>query len=154
MILQVSSLAFQEGDRIPTKYTCEGQDVSPPIAWSRPPVGTQSLVLILEDPEDSTAPGGVFTHWVLFNIPSDIREMPEGVPPQGKLSSGALQGKNDFGRIGYGGPCPDGTGPHRYRFTLYALDQPLDLEAGASKKQVLDGIQGHILAHGELTGTY
>jgi len=119
-----------------------------------PPVGTQSLALILQDPEDSTAPGGVFTHWVLFNIPSDSCKIPEGVPTQAKLSNGALQGKNDFEKIGYGGPCPDGSGPHRYRFTLYALNCSLDLNAGAPKKQVLDGIQGHILAQGELTGIY
>ena len=152
MKLHVSSPAFSEGERIPTKYTCEGQDVSPPLVWSEPPVGTQSLALILEDPEDATAPGGVFTHWVLFNIPSDSRKISEHVPTQGKLSGGELQGKNDCERIGYGGPCPDGSGPHRYRFTLYALNCLLDLEAGVSKKQVLDCIQKHVLAQGELTG--
>lgn len=154
MVLHVSSPAFNEGDRIPIKYTCEGQDVSPPIVWSEPPVGTQSLVLILEDPEDSTAPGGVFTHWVLFNIPSDTCEIAGDISTQAELFNSALQGKNDFGRIGYCGPCPNGSGPHRYRFTLYALNCSLDLNVGASKKQVLDGIQGHILAQGELTGIY
>jgi len=142
MILSVSSTAFQEGSRIPSKYTCQ---------WSEPPEGTQSLALIMDDPD---APSGVFTHWVLFNISSDSRKLPETVPTQAQLPSGALQGKNDFGRIGYGGPCPPPGRPHRYRFTLYALDQPLDLKAGASKKQVLDAIQGHILAQGQLTGMY
>ena len=151
MVLLVSSPAFQEGDTIPTKYTCQGQDVSPPLAWSEPPVGTQSLALIVDDPD---APGGVFTHWVLFNIPSDSRQLPEAVPTQAQLPSGALHGKNDFGRIGYGGPCPPPGRPHRYQFTLYALDQPLDLEAGVSKKQLLAAMQGHILAQGQLTGTY
>ncbi len=151
MVLPVSSPAFREGDRIPTKYTCEGQDISPLLAWSETPAGTQSFALIVDDPD---APGGVFTHWVLFNIPSDSRELPEAVPAQSQLPSGALQGKNDFGKIGYGGPCPPPGHPHRYQFTLYALDQLLDLKAGASKKQVLEAMQGHILAQGQLTGTF
>ena len=151
MVLHLSSPAFQEGDRIPTKYTCQGQDVSLPLAWGEPPERTQSLALILDDPD---APGAVFTHWVILNIPPDSRELPEAVPTQAQLPSGALQGKNDFGRIGYGGPCPPPGRPHRYLFILYALDQPLDLTAGASKKQVLDAMQGHILAQGQLTGTY
>ena len=150
----MSSPAFHEGDRIPAKYTCEGQDISPPIVWDDPPAGTESLTLVLEDPEDATAPGGVFTHWVLFNIPSSICEAPENVPPQAKLANGALQGKNDFGNIGYGGPCPDGTGPHRYRFSLYALNCSLDIKAGVTKKQVLDSMQGHIVARSEFTGVY
>ena len=151
MVLEVSSPAFQEGDRIPAKYTCEGQDVSPLLAWSEPPVGTQSFALIVDDPD---APGGVFTHWVLFNIPSDSRELPEAVPTRAQLPSGALQGENDFGKIGYGGPCPPPGRPHRYQFALYALDQLLDLKAGVSKKQLLDAMRGHILAQGQLTGTY
>ena len=151
MELTVSSSAFQEGDVIPTEYTCEGQDVSPPLAWDEPPAGTQSLVLIVDDPD---APVGVFTHWVLFNIPSDSRDLPEALPTQAQLPSGGQQGKNDFGKLGYGGPCPPPGRSHRYRFTVYALDQPLELTAGASKKQVLDAIQGHILAQGQLTGTY
>ena len=151
MALTVSSSAFQEGDKIPAKYTCEGQDISPPLAWSELPAGTRSLALIVDDPD---APGGVFTHWLLFNIPPDSRELPEAVPTQAELASGALQGKTDFGRTGYGGPCPPPGRPHRYQFTLYALDQPLDLEGGASKKQLLSAMEGHILAQGQLTGTY
>ena len=104
--------------------------------------------------DDPDAPGGVFTHWLLFNIPPDSRELPEAVPAQAELASGALQGKTDFGRTGYGGPCPPPGRPHRYQFTLYALDQPLDLEGGASKKQLLSAMEGHILAQGQLTGTY
>ncbi len=151
MVLSVSSTAFREGDRIPAKYTCQGQDVSPPLAWGEPPEGTHSLALIMDDLD---APGGTFTHWVIFNIPSNSRGLPEAVPTQAELPSSALQGKNDFGRIGYGGPCPPPGRPHRYRFTLCALDQPLDLKAGASSKQVLDAMRGHILAQGQLTGTY
>ncbi|HEY92894.1 MAG TPA: YbhB/YbcL family Raf kinase inhibitor-like protein [Dehalococcoidia bacterium] len=151
MTLSLSSIAFQDGEGIPVKHTCEGQDVSPPLMWSELPQGTQSLALIVDDPD---APGGVFNHWVLFNIPSDNRRLPEAVPTQAQLPSGALQGRNGFGRVGYGGPCPPPGRPHRYCFTLYALDRVLDLKAGVSKKQVLDAMQGHILAQGKLTGTY
>ncbi len=151
IVLAPSSSAFQEGGKIPAKYTCEGQDVSPALTWGEPPAGTQSFALIVDDPD---APAGVWTHWVLFNLPADSRQLPEAIPSQNQLSSGALQGRNDFGSIGYGGPCPPPGGPHRYYFTLYALDQPLDLKAGASRRQVLDAIQGHILAQGQLMGTY
>jgi len=151
MTLSLSSAAFKEGDKIPVKYTCDGQDISPPLAWDEPPQKTQAITLIVDDPD---APSGVFTHWVLFNIPANVRQLREGVPPQEQLQNGALQGKNDFGRIGYGGPCPPRGAAHRYRFTIYALDKPLDSKAGASKKQVLDAMKGHILAQGQLTGTY
>ena len=151
MVLNVSSPAFQEGEKIPAKYTCEGQDVSPKLEWSESPAGTRSFALIVDDPD---APSGVFTHWLLFNIPPDSHELPEAVPTQPQLPSGALQGKNDFGKTGYGGPCPPPGRPHRYQFTLYALDQSLDLKAGISKKQLLDTIQGHVLAQGQLMGTY
>lgn len=149
--LSLTSTAFQEGDKIPDRYTSQGQDISPPLAWSEPPEGAQSFALIMDDPD---APGGTFTHWVIFNIPSNSRGLPEAVPTEDQLSDGTLQGKNSFGRIGYGGPSPPSGPAHRYQFTLYALDQPLDLTAGASKKQVLDAIQGHILAQGKLTGIY
>ena len=151
MALSISSPVFQEGEGIPAKYSCEGQDISPPLAWGEPPAGTNSFALIVDDPD---APGRVFTHWVLFNLPADSRELPEAVPNQPQFSSGALQGKNDFDKTGYGGPCPPPGHPHRYQFTLYALDQLLDLKSGASKQQVLEAMQGHILGHGQLTGTY
>ncbi len=127
MVLAVSSPAFQEGDKIPTKYTCERQDVSPALTWGEPPEGTQSFTLIVDDPD---APGGVFTHWVIFNIPSDSRGLPEAVPTTTELSDGSLQGKNGFGRIGYGGPCPPPGSPHRYQFTLYALRPTLGFKGG------------------------
>ena len=151
MTLSISSPAFQDGEKIPAKYTCQGQDISPPLKWNRVPNETQSLALILDDPD---APSGVFTHWVIFNLPPDSRELPEAMPAASQLPSGALQGKNDFGKIGYGGPCPPPGYPHRYRFTLYALDRQLDLKAGSSKKQVLHTMEGHILAQVQLTGTY
>jgi len=150
-VLSLSSSAFEEGEKIPVRYTCDGEDVSPPLTWSEPPSGTNSFVLIVDDPD---APRGVFTHWVLFNLPPDSRELPEDIPVQAQLLSGALQGRNDFGRTGYGGPCPPAGSLHRYRFVLYALDQPLDLPAGASKNQVLEYMEGHILAQGQLMGTY
>ncbi len=103
--------------------------------------------------DDPDAPFGVWTHWVLFNIPADTDELPEAVSTEVQLSSKALQGRNDFGRIGYGGPCPPGPG-HHYRFVVYALDKPLDLAGGVSKKEVVDAMQGHILAQGQLTGIY
>ncbi len=149
--LSLSSSAFEEGEQIPARYTCEGQDISPPLAWSEPPAETQSFTLIMDDPD---APGGVFTHWILFNLPSKSHQLPEAISSQSQLPNGALQGKNDFGNIGYGGPCPPPGRSHRYQFNLYALEQPLDLKAGASKKQVIDAMRGHILAQGQLTGTY
>ena len=151
MTLPLSSTAFKQGDKIPVKYTCDGQDISPPLAWGEPPQKTQAFALIVDDPD---APGGVFTHWVLFNIPGNVRQLGEGVPAQERLQNGALQGKNDFGRIAYGGPCPPRGPAHRYRFAVYALDKPLELKPGASKKQLLDAMKGHILAQGQLTGTY
>jgi Raf kinase inhibitor-like YbhB/YbcL family protein len=104
--------------------------------------------------DDPDAPGGVFTHWLLFNLPADSSELPEAVPPDNELESGALQGKNSFGEIGYGSPCPPAGPSHHYRFTIYALDQSLDLTAGASRTQVINAIMGHILARGQLIGMY
>jgi Raf kinase inhibitor-like YbhB/YbcL family protein len=147
----LSSTAFKEGEKIPVTYTCDGQDISPALMWDEPPEQTESFALIVDDPD---APGSVFTHWVLFNIPINIHQLEEGIPTQDQLENGVLQGKNGFGRIGYGGPCPPQSSTHRYRFTVYALDQKLNLKAGVSKKQVVDAMQGHILAQGQLTGTY
>ncbi len=149
--LSISSDVFQDRGQIPSKYTCDGQDISPHLAWGEPSPGTKAFALIVDD---SDAPSGVFTHWVLFNLPADTRQLAEGIPSQSQLQNGALQGKNDFDKIGYGGPYPPSGRPHRYQFTLYALDKLLDLEAGVSKKQLLDAMQGHILAQGKLTGIY
>lgn len=151
MEISLSSTAFKDGERIPAKYTCEGQDISPPLEWGEPPSGTRAFALIMDDPD---APVGVFTHWVIFNIASDSRQLVEAIPTQSQLPDGALQGKNDFDRTGYGGPCPPAGPTHHYQFTLYALDQPLDLKAGISKKQLLSAMQDHVLAQGQLTGTY
>lgn len=151
MALSISSPAFGEGDKIPPEYTCEGQDISPQLDWDGIPEETKSLALIVDDPD---APGGTFTHWVIFNIPPDSNELSEALPLTPKLSDSSVQGGNDFGKIGYGGPCPPPGKPHGYRFSLYAIDKHLDLGAGSSKNQVLDAIKGHILAQGQLTGIY
>ena len=151
MKLTISSPAFQEGDKIPMKFTCEGEDISPELTWNKPPEETKSLTLLVDDPD---APDGVFTHWVLFNLPADKMMLPQGVPTQGRLPDGSLQGKNEFGKIGYSGPCPPQGRPHRYQFTLYALDRPLNLKSVVTKKQVVDTMRGHILAHDQITGIY
>ena len=150
MEMTVTSTAFEEGSMIPRKYTCDGEDVSPPLAWSAVPEGTKSLALISDDPD---APVGTWVHWVLFNIPSDVTELPEGVPSDQKLENGSCHGITDFRRPGYGGPCPPG-GTHRYYFKVYALDAVLDLEPGATKAQLLAAMEGHILAEGQLMGKY
>jgi len=150
MDIKVTSTAFEEGEMIPAKHTCDEEDISPPLAWDSIPEGTKTLALICDDPD---APMGTWVHWVLFNLPPDINELPENIPPEEELESGAKQGTNDFRRIGYGGPCPPG-GTHRYYFKLYALDAELDLEAGARKPQLLEAMEGHILAEGQLMGRY
>ena len=149
--MELKSTAFEDGERIPARFTCEGENISPGLTWSGAPEGTRSLALIVDDPD---APGDVFTHWVIFNIPADSRGLAEAIPAENQLASGALQGRTDFGRIGYGGPCPPPGSPHHYRFTLYALKKQLEPAAGASKQQVLNAMQGHILAQAQLFGIY
>jgi Raf kinase inhibitor-like YbhB/YbcL family protein len=151
MSIQLTSSAFAEGKPIPAKYTCDGADVSPPLAWSNVPEGTKSLVLISDDPD---APVGTWVHWVIYNIPPDATDLAEGVPKSEVLTNGATQGMTDFKRIGYGGPCPPRGGPHRYFFKLYALDTGLELKPGATKQELLRAMEGHILAEGQLMGTY
>jgi Raf kinase inhibitor-like YbhB/YbcL family protein len=135
----ITSSAFTTGAEIPIKYTCDGENVSPPLDWGQVPVGTASFALIVDDPD---APLKTFTHWIVFNLPPDAGGLPEAVPTDGKLTSGALQGKNGFGKIGYASPCPPSGTPHHYRFTLYVLDESLNLAAGASKEQVLGVCKG------------
>lgn len=150
MAMAIASQAFRNGERIPARYTCDGEDISPPLSWSGAPKETKTYALIMDDPD---APGGVFTHWVIFNMPASETSLLEDVPKSRTLASGAVQGRNDFGRNGYGGPCPP-SGTHRYRFHLYALDTQLDLSPTATKHDVLRAIKGHVLAEGELTGLY
>ncbi len=151
MAFELKSTAFENGGFIPKKYTCDGPDVSPPLSWTDPPEETRSLALICDDPD---APMGTWVHWVLFGVPPEIRELPEGVPTEKTLPWGGKQGRNDFGRIGYGGPCPPRGPAHRYFFRLYALDIEPDLSPGATKRELLRAIEGHILAETELMGRY
>ena len=151
MSIELTSTAFQPGATIPTQYTGDGADRSPPLRWSEPPAGTKSLALICDDPD---APRGTWVHWVLFDLPARTRELEEGVAATETLPSGAKQGKNDFGNAGYGGPAPPKGKPHRYFFKLYALDVAVDLPPGATKARLLDAMKGHILAEGQLVGTY
>jgi len=150
MEIKITSSVFEEGGMIPEKYTCDGIDVSPPLAWASVPESTKTLALICDDPD---APMGTWVHWVLFNLPASINELPESVPTDEELENGAKQGRNDFRRIGYGGPCPP-SGTHRYYFKLYALDTEINLEAGAKKSQLMESMEGHILAEGQLMGRY
>ena len=150
MELKIKSSAFHEGDLIPKKYTCDGADISPPLAWDAVPNSTKSLALISDDPD---APMGTWVHWVIFNIPPSVKELPENIPPSKTLENGAQQGTNDFGKIGYGGPCPP-RGTHRYYFKLYALDTMLASQPGLTKAQLVKAMEGHVLAQGQLMGRY
>ena len=151
MSIELTSPAFRHGTTIPKQFTGDGEDQSPPLRWSEPPSGTRSVALICDDPD---APRGTWVHWVLFNLPPQIHELEEGVPTTGTLPSGAKQGKNDFGNIGYGGPAPPKGKAHRYLFKLYALGVAVDLNPGATKAQLEAAMKGHILAEGQLMGTY
>ena len=150
MEIKITSSAFEDGGLIPAKYTCDGADVSPPLQWDAVPEGTGSIALICDDPD---APMGTWVHWVLFNLPSDAKELAQNIPTEETLPNGAKQGVNDFGRVGYGGPCPPG-GTHRYFFKIYALDTEVGLQAGADKRQLLQTMEGHILEQGQLIGKY
>jgi len=150
MAITVISSAFNEGGMIPSKYTCDGADVSPALAWDGIPEGTKSIALISDDPD---APVGTWVHWVLWNLPPDAKGLPEQVPTDPELPDRARQGINDFGRAGYGGPCPPG-GTHRYYFKVYALDTMLNLPSGTRKANLVAAMDGHVLAQGQLMGKY
>ncbi len=150
MSVTVTSSAFDEGNMIPTKYTCDGKDVSPPLTWGGMPAETKSIALIADDPD---APAGTWVHWVVWNIPPETRRFPEGMAAEAALDDGTRQGITDFGRPGYGGPCPP-SGVHRYYFKVYALDTMLELPDRARKADLLAAMDGHILAEGQLMGKY
>jgi len=145
MALQVRSSAFSEGQSIPEKYTCDGQNVSPPVEWNGAPANTKSIAVICEDPD---APSGIFTHWVLYDLPGTTKELAEG------SSGGGKEGANGFGKNGYGGPCPPPGAAHRYFFRVYALDTASQGNAGSSKEDVTAAMRSHILAEGQLMGRY
>jgi Raf kinase inhibitor-like YbhB/YbcL family protein len=148
--MQLTSPAFTEGGTIPRQFTGDGRNVSPPLQWSDVPESVRSFALICDDPD---APRGTWVHWVFFNIPADMRSLAEGVPPD-THPGGANHGTNDFKELGYGGPAPPRGKPHHYFFKLYALDTLLDLKAGASKQQVVQAMEGHVLAIAQLMGQY
>lgn len=150
MGLMVKSSAFKEGEMIPKKYTCDGEDISPPLSWEGVPEGTKSIAIICDDPD---APMGTWVHWVLFNLPPGTNTLPEAVPPEAVLENGARHGINDFRKLGYGGPCPP-SGTHRYYFKIYALDIVLGLQSGASKADLLKAMEGHVLSEGQIMGRY
>jgi Raf kinase inhibitor-like YbhB/YbcL family protein len=153
MAFALSSTAFKEGATIPVKHTCDGADVSPLLAWNGAPPGTRVFALIADDPD---APAGTWVHWVLYNLPGTAAGLPENVAKAETLPDlgGAAQGRTDFRRPGYGGPCPPPGPAHRYFFKLYALDAPLGLKAGATKQEVERAMQGHVLATAQVMGTY
>jgi Raf kinase inhibitor-like YbhB/YbcL family protein len=151
MAFAISSASFQNGGDVPKKFTCDGADISPELHWNSPPAGAQSFALIADDPD---APVGTWTHWVLFDLPAQTTSLPEAVTKVDELPTGGRQGRNDFRRIGYGGPCPPPGKAHRYFFKLYALDSKLNLKPGANKQEVEQAMQGHILGQAELMGKY
>ena len=142
--MKITSSAFKEGGNIPPKFTCDGSDTSPPLQIAGVPSNAKSLVLIADDPD---APSGLFTHWLVWNIPPQTNSISEGSAPKG------VQGANDFGKSGYKGPCPP-PGTHRYSFKIFALDRELDLRAGAKRSQLDAAMKGHVIAQGELVGRY
>lgn len=151
MSILFNTPAFDSGDTIPTRYTCDGADISPEISWGSLPKDTASLALICEDPD---APNGVFSHWVIYNIPPEKDGLREDLPQDPELSWGAHQGRNDFGDIGYGGPCPPQGEKHSYHFRLFALRETLDLPEGLNRGQILENIPGHVIEEVELIGRY
>ena len=148
--MKITSPSFAQGALIPPKHTCQGADSSPELVWEGEPAGTKSLALIVDDPD---APGKTWVHWVIFNIPPGTGVLDENLVKSELLANGTRQGRNDFGNLGWGGPCPP-TGAHRYYFRLYALDAVLNLKAGSSKEQLLAAMKGHILGEGLLLGLY
>jgi Raf kinase inhibitor-like YbhB/YbcL family protein len=149
--MPLTTTAFQPGQPIPRDHTADGRDVSPPLTWGDVPPGTKSLAMICEDPD---APRAVWAHWVAWNLPANLRELPEGVPQSGQLPDGTRQGVNDFRKVGYNGPSPPKGKPHRYYFLLSALDTTLDLKPDTDRERLMLAMQDHVLARGELMGTY
>jgi Raf kinase inhibitor-like YbhB/YbcL family protein len=149
--LVLTSAVFRDGEAIPARHTGEGEDLSPPLAWTGAPVTTRTFALICDDPD---APGGTWLHWLLWNLPADAVELGEGVPPRPELPSGARQGLNDGGDLGYGGPFPPPGKPHRYFFHLHALDTSINLPPGINRSELEAAMEGHVLARGTLMGIY
>jgi Raf kinase inhibitor-like YbhB/YbcL family protein len=149
--MEISSSAFKDGQPIPIQYTCDGKNISPPLTWKGAPGNTQSFVLMVDDPD---SPTGIWTHWTVFNVPSDVSELTEDFAKTHAATPAAKDGMNSFKKVGYGGPCPPAGKPHHYFFKIYALDISLDLQPGASRNDIEAGMKKHILAIGQLMGTY
>ncbi|HXZ81497.1 MAG TPA: YbhB/YbcL family Raf kinase inhibitor-like protein [Terriglobales bacterium] len=150
--LQLSTTAFNPQGNIPKQFTCDGADISPDLSWGEPPKGTRALVLIADDPD---APVGLWTHWLIYDLPAEKRQLQQGFPKDRDLADGGRQGQNDFRKIGYNGPCPPPGKPHRYYFKLFALEAPLGLKAGATRKEVDAAMkQARVLAQTEVMGKY
>ncbi len=150
MSITVKSSAFASGQPIPAKYTADGRDISPPLSWSGAPAGTEQFALIVDDPD---APKGTWIHWVVYGIPGDATSLPEGAGAKGKPAAGLLEGRNSWGKPGWGGPSPP-SGTHRYYFRVYALDAEVELKEGLTEAELTKAIEGHLLGTGELMGTY
>ncbi|EKF85473.1 YbhB/YbcL family Raf kinase inhibitor-like protein [Methanobacterium formicicum] len=153
MKVNIINPAFNDGEPIPPRYSCEDVDISPPINWDQPDLSVPtdgSIAIICDDPD---APGGTWVHWVIFNIPPETRTLPEMVMPREEQENGTLQGVNSWGTIGYRGPCPP-SGTHRYYFKIYVLDKKLDLPSGITKDELLNAMKGHVLDEGQVMGTY
>ncbi len=151
MAFNISSPAFEYGVDIPAVHACEGDDVSPPLHWDGEPKGTVTFALIMEDPD---APGGIFTHWMVYNLPSDCHSLEKIIPIEKNMENGAIQAKNDFGKIGYGGPCPPKGEEHRYFFRIFALKKKLQPESVHSREDFYEAIKDHILDEAEYMGKY
>lgn len=151
---ELTSTAFEANTFIPDRYACHGEKLSPPLAWSNPPPGTQSFVLVMDDPDAVGVVGFVWNHWLLFNLPADTLSLSEGVPPEVELPDGSRQGLNSSNQPGYGAPCPPSGQTHGYVITLYAVDTLLEIKPQAKKDAILQAIEGHILAQAQLVGRY
>lgn len=151
--MKISSPVFEDGEKISVKYTCDGEDISPPLSIDDVPPEAESMAVVVDDPD---APGGVFDHWIIWNIPPGTESIPEGVPTQDVVDSlkGARQGQNGFGEVGYRGPCPPPGPPHNYRFKIYALDTDIDLNPGMKKEDLEREIQGHVLTEDQVVGVF
>ncbi len=149
--ISISTEAFKDGEEIPKKYTCWGSDTSPPLSWTGIPRETKSIVIVMEDPD---AGKGTLVHWILFNVPPTMENLPEAIPKSENFPNGSRQGRTDFNEIGYGGPCPPPGKVHRYYFKIYALDKMLDLLPGSSIRQIYESIEGHIIAKGDIVGMF
>jgi len=148
--INLTSSSFNNGELIPSKYTCDGKNISPSLSWDKPADSIKRFAIIVEDPD---SPGGTFVHWVVYNIPSNIKNLPDDITPIKNIPDEVLLGTNSFGHIGYGGPCPP-SGTHRYIFRIYGLSNVVHLEAGAEKGELMRAMQKHIIAEGELMGKY